>query len=208
MKMEDARPLAVGAQDSLLNGLKTPKQAGMLRVLSVCMLMLMNTSCNRATDPSGLIGLGHVDANAPADADFDKFLTRDLAVYFTNISRGTGHLEYVLLRQGATQSGVAYPKYYAWVNFRSPNGESREGAVRVAAIDQNHFEVTHFLTWQQIKADPHVASDVFPAPLVPEISRRAALATSTQSPSPQANASRQICCDPVTGDGVLGERST
>ena len=72
-------------------------------------------------------------------------------------------MSYELLRKGPTQSGVAYPKYYAWVRVHRHDG-LLEGAVRLAAIDDQRFEVTHFLPAQEIVASPGIES-VFPEPL-------------------------------------------
>jgi hypothetical protein len=48
-----------------------------------------------------------------------------------------------------------------------------EGAVRVAAIDGTRFEVTDFLSRQEIKTNPAVLKQVFPAALVETILAKA-----------------------------------
>jgi hypothetical protein len=72
-----------------------------------------------------------------------------------------------------------------------PSGVVREGAVRVAAIEEMRFEVTNFLSSEQIRADAESVSSVFPAPLISDILRRAANATigakSTRNPTSSPN---------------------
>ncbi|KQV50348.1 hypothetical protein ASC95_13275 [Pelomonas sp. Root1217] len=81
-----------------------------------------------------------------------------------------------MLRDEPTQSGVAYPKYYAWVRYKVGVMKQQQGAVRLAAIDKLRFEVTDFLSAAVIKADSQAVERVFPRPLVPMILARAAQA--------------------------------
>jgi hypothetical protein len=78
-----------------------------------------------------------------------------------------------LLRRQATQSGVAYPKFYLWIRTRSADGRSISGAVRVAAVEKQRFDVTDFLSAAEITAEPSRVGTVFPAPLVQGIIDRA-----------------------------------
>lgn len=116
----------------------------------------------------------HVEANVPEDAAFARLLQRDLDAFFAGRGFGGAAVSFDLLRAGATQSGVAYPKYYLWVRVRASDGRSTSGAVRVAAIDRRRFDVTDFLSASEIKADPGIVRSVFPAALVPGIVERAA----------------------------------
>jgi hypothetical protein len=50
---------------------------------------------------------------------------------------------------------------------------SEEGAVRVAAVDQNSFTVTHFLSRERILVSPSQVAPVFPAVLVDRIVQKA-----------------------------------
>jgi hypothetical protein len=77
-----------------------------------------------------------------------------------------------LLRKVPTQSGVAYPKFYAWVEVTG--ARKAAGAVRLAAIDGEKFEVTDFLTRETIIAAPDRVRAVFPAALENLINERAA----------------------------------
>ncbi len=116
----------------------------------------------------------HRDANVPTPEQLHAVLKRDLLAYFSTLSsiRVTG-VSVTLLRNEPTQSGVAYPKYYAWVVLRSDTNETRSGAVRVAAIEKMRFEVTDFLSKETLLADPAAAARVFPFALVADINKRA-----------------------------------
>jgi hypothetical protein len=103
----------------------------------------------------------HVVRNVPAPEDFDSFLTRDLDSYFAERTGKTVAVTYELLRDGPSQSGVAYPKYYAWVSVHADGGVLEEGVVRVAAIDQAYFEVTHYFSAGQMRQDPSCFYAVF-----------------------------------------------
>ena len=131
--------------------------------LAACFIAFCTSACG---DP---IADSHIKANVPACGQFSNLLARDLQSYFQAAS-----VDYELLRQGPTQTGISYPKYYLWVKVRnSSGGLSSEGAVRVAAIDQARFEVTNFLPAQDIRAKPTAVEQIFPRPLVESILSRA-----------------------------------
>lgn len=112
----------------------------------------------------------HIEANVPSTSEFRPLLERDLLAYFR--ASGTPSVttvQFKLLREGPTQSGVSYPKYYAWVKALAGANALKEGAVRVAAIQRNRFEITHFIPLQEIKSNPSEIGSIFPAPLVPEV---------------------------------------
>lgn len=112
----------------------------------------------------------HIDANVPDSKNFRAFLERDLIAYFRNSgSLSATSVEYRLLRDGPTQTGISYPKYYAWVKVFTGPKILQEGAARLAAVDRTHFEITHFLSKQEIKANPGQVRDIFPAPLVTNV---------------------------------------
>jgi hypothetical protein len=48
-----------------------------------------------------------------------------------------------------------------------------EGAVRIAAMEKTHFEVTHFVNVAEIQKDPKAIERIFPAPLCPIILQKA-----------------------------------
>jgi hypothetical protein len=97
----------------------------------------------------------HIDANVPDSGDFEKFLRRDLADYFSTARNKKGvPVEYELLRRGPTQSGVGYPKFYLWVRIAGGKNSQDRGAVRVAAIGKKRFEITDFVSEEAIRKKP------------------------------------------------------
>src|SRR5688572_13387656 len=81
------------------------------------------------------IAESHIRGNVPDEKDFDKFLKRDLEKYFKDVKQKTVTVDYELLRKGPTQSGIAFPKFYAWVTVRDGAVVIEQGAIRVAAVD-------------------------------------------------------------------------
>jgi hypothetical protein len=133
--------------------------------------------------PPDAIAASHIEVNVPPPGDFDRFLRRDLGAYFG--SKGTGgpvSVEYELLRQGPTQSGVAYPKFYAWVKVRESGELLREGAVRLAAIERQRFEITDFLSADDIRRSPDAMTRVFPAPVCERIQAKVGLGDHSDVP--------------------------
>jgi len=99
---------------------------------------------------------------------FEARLQRGLRAHFGH----AGRIEFNLLRNAPTQSGIAWPKYYAWVRILGddPLQPPREGAARLADLDGGTVEVTHFIAAQQIRAEGTATVDrIFPAALVPDI---------------------------------------
>ena len=111
----------------------------------------------------------HIEGNTPDAKQFETFLRRDLQTYF-----GGRPVTFEYLRRGPTQSGVSTPKYYFWVKVQDPKSKRlwQEGAVRVAAVDRTHFEVTTFLSLKELKLVPEQAAAEFPKPVAAEILRR------------------------------------
>lgn len=116
----------------------------------------------------------HIEGNVPDQVDFGLFLQRDLEEYF-NPSGNNVTLKYQLLRDGPTQSGVSYPKYYVWVQVFEGTNIIKEGAARVAAIEKKRFEVFDFLSKSSLQENPGSAAQVFPAPLLAKINQLAGL---------------------------------
>jgi hypothetical protein len=137
----------------------------MKTILSFCFAIVATANCQDA------IARSHIDANVPPHDVFEKVLTRDLRNALCKLPKQPCQVEYELLRKGPTQTGIAYPKYYAWVKVA--NGESKqEGAVRLAAVDM-HFEVTDFLAAEKILKVPESVAAIFPAALSNPIRQRA-----------------------------------
>lgn len=121
-----------------------------------------------ATGCSSPVAESHIEGNVPKGKLFDDYLVRDLNRYFCGDVEDC-RVEYEFLREGPTQSGIAYPKYYLWVKSLKGGNVRAEGAVRVAAVEQQGFDVTQFLSSAQIEESPSEVASVFPAALVEKI---------------------------------------
>lgn len=122
-----------------------------------------------------LIAQSHIDGNKPEQEDFRNFLIRDLQAYFKEILKKKVRVDYELLRDAPTQSGVAYPKYYAWVKVFDGDKFVCEGVVRIAAIEKKSFEITHYISKEDLKKSPSRIANIFPQALVEDIQKKAAL---------------------------------
>lgn len=112
----------------------------------------------------------YIEGNVPPPESFEPFLRRDLLTFFNTSGTSTvTRVEFKLLRDAPTQSGVAYPKYYLWVKVFAGSVLQQEGVVRIAAIERKSFEVTDFISKTQVQLEPAKVGSVFPAALVPTI---------------------------------------
>lgn len=115
-----------------------------------------------------------LDSDMPQQPSVTPFLQRDLLSYFRRSGFSSATLvDTTLLRNVPTQTGVAAPKYYAWVQVKSGTAVLTQGAVRIAAIEKNQYEVLDFLTAQQIKGNRDAVAKVFPAALMPALLEQA-----------------------------------
>lgn len=112
---------------------------------------------------------GHIEANVPGKENFDTYLKRDLNTYFAANADNQITVEYELLRKPPTQVGVAYPKFYAWVRVFKKSVLQQQGAVRIAAIEQEEFQITDFVSAEKIRREPEILESTFPAALCPKI---------------------------------------
>jgi hypothetical protein len=114
-----------------------------------------------------------IKANVPNQKEFAPLLKRDLIKYFSNANDKAVDVSYELLRNEPSQIGVAYPKFYLWV-IVSKNGKATEqGAVRVAAIEKKQFEVTDYLSKEDIQRSPLRVYKIFPRGLCDKILEKA-----------------------------------
>ncbi len=111
----------------------------------------------------------HVRANVPDEKDFAVFLKRDLESYFKDLKQKEVVVDYQLLRDGPTQSGTAFPKFYLWVTVKEKSSVLEDGAVRVAAMDKKNFEVIDYLTRAHIEQDLEKIYKTFPRPVADKI---------------------------------------
>ena len=115
----------------------------------------------------------HIAANVPNTNDFRPFLIRDLSAHLKSIYGDKLTVDYELLRDGPTQSGIAYPKFYLWLRATNAEKTAIEGAVRVAAIDKKRFDVTTFIPRADIVSHPDALARVFPQELIEKILTKA-----------------------------------
>jgi len=118
----------------------------------------------------------HIEANVPGTNDFRPFLIRDLTAYLQPLYGDKLTVDYELLRDGPTQSGVTYPKFYLWLKATNIDNTVIEGAIRVAAVDKKRFDITDFLSRTDIVSHPDRLESIFPQPLVENILKRAGAA--------------------------------
>jgi hypothetical protein len=111
----------------------------------------------------------HIAANVPSTNDFRPFLIRDLTAYLKPNHGDKLTVDYELLRDGPTQSGVAYPKFYLWLRATNAEKTVIEGAVRVAAIDKKRFDVTDFVPRSEIVSHPESLARIFPQAVIEKI---------------------------------------
>ncbi|KQM61472.1 MULTISPECIES: hypothetical protein [unclassified Sphingomonas] len=116
---------------------------------------------------------GHIAANLPSDAEFMVLLRRDVKAYLGTNQLLAKRVAIELLRRGPTQSGVSYPKYYAWVRAEDDTGNRVEGAMRIVAIEGTRFEVSDFTPAAMVRSDPASLASIYPALLIPAIRQHA-----------------------------------
>ena len=143
------------------------------RAASILVATSFATLCIAQTGVPDAIVSSHIGANVPGALDFDRLLLRDLVDYLQSRGEIFSGLKYQMLRNGPTQTGISYPKYYVWVTLLQGEKSTQDGAVRIAAIDATRFEITHYLKRADIVASPEAVAQVFPAPLVAGIIARA-----------------------------------
>ncbi len=142
-------------------------QFGLMAVISMAMTLF-----SYAQSPLDAVAQSHIDGNIPDKANFAEFLERDLNAYFSKLICKPVVVDYELLRDGPTQTGISYPKYYAWVKAIEDNQTLSEGAVRLAAIAKKRFEITHFLSIIEMKRNPESVFRVFPRSIGEQIALR------------------------------------
>jgi hypothetical protein len=138
----------------------------MLRMtFSLILLMLVTAiAVSGQNDPMVAVQKSHIDANVPDEKDFDRILQRDITTYVTDRGDKGITVKMELLRNGPTQSGVAFPKFYIWIEKRDAKGNIvEEAAARIAAIERRRFDVIQYYKRSRILAEPELMQKVFPA---------------------------------------------
>jgi len=148
-----------------------------MKSLKIILFLLISSSSLLATaNPLQEIQQSHISGNVPATfEEFSTILERDLVKYFSASLSADVTVKYELLRKGPTQSGVAYPKFYAWVKVLSSEKEIESGVVRVAAIEKTHVEVTSFVSKNKIIQSPKFIETIFPLSLCENIRHKAGI---------------------------------
>ncbi len=113
----------------------------------------------------------HIDANVPDSAQFNSLLKRDLQKYFYP-EYGEITVKWDFLRNGPTQTGVSYPKYYLWVKISKEEELVSEGAVRIAAIEKTSFDVTNYIEIGEIRNKSKDIYTIFPKAVCEKIESR------------------------------------
>src|SRR5262249_9071060 len=131
-------------------------------VLTFLLVMAGGTLAACQSSVIDSIAESHIRENVPDKDVFDGFLKRDLEKYFKEVKKKAATIEYEVLRKEPTQVGISYPKFYAWVVIREGETIIEEGAVRLAAIDKERFDVAQYLDRAEIERDPEKVYDAFP----------------------------------------------
>ncbi len=132
-------------------------------LLFILLLMLSGVPALAQTQPLiAQIAESHIEGNVPNSEDFDSYMKRDLDAYFQSVTGKAVEIKFELLREGPTQTGIAYPKFYLWVKLFEKDALINEGAVRVAAIEKKGFDVTNLLGRKEIEQNPEAIYSVFP----------------------------------------------
>ncbi len=149
----------------------------MVAILRISFLLLLSTiamsSVGYGQGVIESIAESHIKGNVPDEKDFRNFLIRDLQAYFKESLKKDVRVDYELLRKGPTQTGIAFPKFYAWIKIYEGGSLIDEGVVRLAAIEKKRFTITNYLGKSEIKRNPQSVEGVFPKPLVEIIKEKA-----------------------------------
>ncbi len=146
----------------------------MKQIQYLILLLLFSgiVSASQANQVIDQIAESHIDGNVPDKSDFDSFMHRDLEVYFKRVTGKLVDIQYEFLRNGPTQTGIAYPKFYLWVKIFENKSLLDQGAVRVAAIEKKRFEITDFIGKGKIEQNPDSIFMVFPRPVCEKINEK------------------------------------
>ena len=147
----------------------------MIRMVALLALSVGLGGAAYSLNPFDDIARSHVDGNVPPPAEFQAFLRRDLEAYFRRSKPERLTVKWEMLRDGPTQSGVSYPKFYIWAQVYAGRKLREEGAVRLAAVDRKRFDITHYLSGSAIRKQPDRLEQVFPAPVAARIRTKVGL---------------------------------
>jgi hypothetical protein len=118
------------------------------------------------------IAESHIEGNVSDRDEFDRLLERNLRNHFRPKYDGEIRVEYSLLRDGPTQTGISFPKYYLWVSINRGGELIDQGAVRITAIEKEKFEVTDFLSIEDFRSNKNISETVFPKDVCKKIEQK------------------------------------
>jgi hypothetical protein len=143
-----------------------------LRLIGIALIAALGVAaCDNQPAAPQSISQSHIDANIPAESDFDGFLKRDLEAYFSTTYGKPVTVSYQLLRSAPTQSGLSFPSFYAWIKVVNAGKELDQGAIEVDALYRKYFEVTYYASRRDIFQNPDALDQHFP-PQVANLIRR------------------------------------
>lgn len=144
---------------------------------SIILLVVLASSASilraQNEDPLTELRQSEISANVPEKKDFDSILKRDLTKYVTD-PRDIGITVAIeLLRDQPTQAGVAFPKFYCWIEKRDAKGViMEEAAARIAAVNKTHFDVIQYFDRNRLSAEPDLIVGVFPEDVCEKIRKK------------------------------------
>lgn len=156
----------------------TKRTAATLMILMVITIIVVGCAKPEPTEDEMAeqtmrdIAESHIQGNVPGEKDFGVFLERDLAAYFKQRAGKQVTVDYEMLRDGPTQTGIGYPKFFAWVKVREDDRILEEGAVVLAAMDRKTFSVNDYHEASSIRKSPQTVRDSFPPPVAETILNR------------------------------------
>lgn len=176
---------------------------------AIALAFMAAGSCNLAKQSAKIVGArffaeSHLKAKPSQETEFNRLLKQDLESYFRQQVRLEVTADYELLRQGPTQSGASYPKYYAWVIVRDKTSRLKleEGAVRIAALEKTRFEVTDYLSRSEINEDINSAYSLFPKAVCERIKEK--LATKQKEDSLKTAREPKLVFNPRVDPSMFG----
>ena len=114
-----------------------------------------------------------IAANVPPNSRFHEYLERDVRAFLIQRNQEDVPFSVDLLRTQPTQVGIAFPKYYVWIEASSPTQGDISGAARLAAVNGREFSIQEFITRREINSQPDALTRTFPSRLVPHIVEQA-----------------------------------
>jgi len=94
-----------------------------------------------------------VHEGIPDEKTFEPLLIRVLSSYFEDDRFKNLQFRYMLLADHPFQSGIAFPKYYLWIEKYDGSRFIGQGVMEIAAIDQTRLGVIEFTSKKDLETD-------------------------------------------------------